>query len=160
MKISSLGSFCLGQHFVAMRFSVILIISGYQIMTTWKWQSALLFWTVQDRQGRVVNPPAGFVFYIYVLNSISVLTPLGSRRSPDIAPENSAEEEISVCPGKRHLGMFRAMKWTLHTYKIQRKEKNLQGIWTKQVFLPSCVYQGWNYPSNFVFIPWFWTHSL
>lgn len=43
MKISSLGSFCLGQHFVAMRFSVILIISGYQIMTTWKWQSALLF---------------------------------------------------------------------------------------------------------------------
>lgn len=30
--------------------------------------------------------------------SISVLTPLGSRRSPDIATENSAEEEISVCP--------------------------------------------------------------
>lgn len=43
MKISSLGSFCLGQHFVAMRFSVILIVSGYQIMTTWQWQSALLF---------------------------------------------------------------------------------------------------------------------
>ncbi|NWZ24241.1 UIMC1 protein, partial [Asarcornis scutulata] len=30
--------------------------------------------------------------------SISMLTPLGSRRSPDIATENSAEEEISVCP--------------------------------------------------------------
>ncbi|KAM9184682.1 BRCA1-A complex subunit RAP80 isoform 1-T1 [Mergus octosetaceus] len=30
--------------------------------------------------------------------SISVLTPLGSKRSPDIATENSAEEEISVCP--------------------------------------------------------------
>ncbi|XP_032053122.1 BRCA1-A complex subunit RAP80 isoform X2 [Aythya fuligula] len=30
--------------------------------------------------------------------SISVLTPLGSGRSPDIATENSAEEEISVCP--------------------------------------------------------------
>ncbi|KAI6076878.1 BRCA1-A complex subunit RAP80 [Aix galericulata] len=30
--------------------------------------------------------------------SISVLTLLGSRRSPDIVTENSAEEEISVCP--------------------------------------------------------------
>ncbi|NXL66010.1 UIMC1 protein, partial [Chordeiles acutipennis] len=30
--------------------------------------------------------------------SISVLTPLGSKRSPDTATENSAEEEISVCP--------------------------------------------------------------
>ncbi|NXI72488.1 UIMC1 protein, partial [Anseranas semipalmata] len=30
--------------------------------------------------------------------SISVLTPFGSKRSPDIAAENSAEEEISVCP--------------------------------------------------------------
>ncbi|XP_071615015.1 BRCA1-A complex subunit RAP80 isoform X2 [Heliangelus exortis] len=30
--------------------------------------------------------------------SISVLTPLGSKRSPDIATENSTEEEISVCP--------------------------------------------------------------
>ncbi|XP_040429807.1 BRCA1-A complex subunit RAP80 isoform X2 [Cygnus olor] len=30
--------------------------------------------------------------------SISMLTPLGSKRSPDIATENSAEEEISVCP--------------------------------------------------------------
>ncbi|KFP04634.1 BRCA1-A complex subunit RAP80, partial [Calypte anna] len=36
--------------------------------------------------------------YIYILNSISVLTPLGSKRSPDIATENSTEEEISVCP--------------------------------------------------------------
>ncbi|NXH14387.1 UIMC1 protein, partial [Bucco capensis] len=30
--------------------------------------------------------------------SISMLTSLGSKRSPDIATENSAEEEISVCP--------------------------------------------------------------
>ncbi|NXK52959.1 UIMC1 protein, partial [Chauna torquata] len=30
--------------------------------------------------------------------SITVLTPLGSKRSPDVATENSAEEEISVCP--------------------------------------------------------------
>ncbi|NXL87980.1 UIMC1 protein, partial [Alectura lathami] len=30
--------------------------------------------------------------------SISMLTTLGSKRSPDIATENSAEEEISVCP--------------------------------------------------------------
>ncbi|XP_031454020.1 BRCA1-A complex subunit RAP80 isoform X2 [Phasianus colchicus] len=30
--------------------------------------------------------------------SICMLTPLGSKRSPDIARENSAEEEISVCP--------------------------------------------------------------
>ncbi|NWR82538.1 UIMC1 protein, partial [Furnarius figulus] len=30
--------------------------------------------------------------------SISTMTPLGSKRSPDIAGENSAEEEISVCP--------------------------------------------------------------
>ncbi|XP_010000289.1 PREDICTED: BRCA1-A complex subunit RAP80 [Chaetura pelagica] len=30
--------------------------------------------------------------------STSVLTPLGSKRSPEIATENSAEEEISVCP--------------------------------------------------------------
>ncbi|XP_074012245.1 BRCA1-A complex subunit RAP80 isoform X2 [Numenius arquata] len=30
--------------------------------------------------------------------SISVLAPLGSKRSPDTATENSAEEEISVCP--------------------------------------------------------------
>ncbi|NXT22296.1 UIMC1 protein, partial [Syrrhaptes paradoxus] len=30
--------------------------------------------------------------------SISMLTPLVSRRSPDISTENSAEEEISVCP--------------------------------------------------------------
>ncbi|XP_035415472.1 BRCA1-A complex subunit RAP80 isoform X2 [Cygnus atratus] len=30
--------------------------------------------------------------------SVSTLTPLGSKRSPDIATENSAEEEISVCP--------------------------------------------------------------
>ncbi|NXN70982.1 UIMC1 protein, partial [Himantopus himantopus] len=33
-----------------------------------------------------------------VAQSISVLTPLGSKRSPDIATENSAEEDISVCP--------------------------------------------------------------
>ncbi|NWH71417.1 UIMC1 protein, partial [Piaya cayana] len=33
-----------------------------------------------------------------VAQSVSVLTPLGSKRSPDIPPENSAEEEISVCP--------------------------------------------------------------
>ncbi|NXD76394.1 UIMC1 protein, partial [Halcyon senegalensis] len=30
--------------------------------------------------------------------SISMLTPLASKRSPDTATENSAEEEISVCP--------------------------------------------------------------
>ncbi|NXT36929.1 UIMC1 protein, partial [Pelecanoides urinatrix] len=33
-----------------------------------------------------------------IAESISVLTPLGSKRSPDIATEKSAEEEISVCP--------------------------------------------------------------
>ncbi|KFO81465.1 BRCA1-A complex subunit RAP80, partial [Cuculus canorus] len=33
-----------------------------------------------------------------IAQSISVLTPLGSKRSPDIVTENSAEEEISVCP--------------------------------------------------------------
>ncbi|NWS65548.1 UIMC1 protein, partial [Crotophaga sulcirostris] len=33
-----------------------------------------------------------------IAQSISVLTPLGSKRNPDIATENSAEEEISVCP--------------------------------------------------------------
>ncbi|KAM6356315.1 BRCA1-A complex subunit RAP80 isoform 5-T8 [Alca torda] len=33
-----------------------------------------------------------------IAQSVSVLTPLGSKRSPDIATENSAEEEISVCP--------------------------------------------------------------
>ncbi|NXC19854.1 UIMC1 protein, partial [Corythaeola cristata] len=33
-----------------------------------------------------------------IAQSISVLTPLGSKRSPDIATESSAEEEISVCP--------------------------------------------------------------
>ncbi|XP_076206475.1 BRCA1-A complex subunit RAP80 isoform X1 [Aptenodytes patagonicus] len=33
-----------------------------------------------------------------IAQSISVLTPLGSKRSPDVATENSAEEEISVCP--------------------------------------------------------------
>ncbi|NXM06150.1 UIMC1 protein, partial [Tyrannus savana] len=37
-----------------------------------------------------------------IAQSISTMTPLGSKRSPDIATENSAEEEISVCPGKRH----------------------------------------------------------
>ncbi|NXK34479.1 UIMC1 protein, partial [Piprites chloris] len=33
-----------------------------------------------------------------IAQSISMMTPLGSKRSPDIAAENSAEEEISVCP--------------------------------------------------------------
>ncbi|NXD66210.1 UIMC1 protein, partial [Eolophus roseicapillus] len=33
-----------------------------------------------------------------VAQSVSVLTPVGSKRSPDTATENSAEEEISVCP--------------------------------------------------------------
>ncbi|NXR75159.1 UIMC1 protein, partial [Pycnonotus jocosus] len=33
-----------------------------------------------------------------IAQSISTMTPLGSKRSPDTAPENSAEEEISVCP--------------------------------------------------------------
>ncbi|NWQ82567.1 UIMC1 protein, partial [Columbina picui] len=33
-----------------------------------------------------------------IAQSLSVLTPLGNKRSPDIATENSAEEEISVCP--------------------------------------------------------------
>ncbi|KAM7042451.1 BRCA1-A complex subunit RAP80 isoform 2-T4 [Acridotheres tristis] len=33
-----------------------------------------------------------------IAQSISTMTPLGSKRSPDIATENSAEEEISVCP--------------------------------------------------------------
>ncbi|NXI59353.1 UIMC1 protein, partial [Chloroceryle aenea] len=33
-----------------------------------------------------------------VAQSMSMLTPLASKRSPDTATENSAEEEISVCP--------------------------------------------------------------
>ncbi|XP_010073650.1 PREDICTED: BRCA1-A complex subunit RAP80-like, partial [Pterocles gutturalis] len=33
-----------------------------------------------------------------IAQSISMLTPLVSRRSPDISTENSDEEEISVCP--------------------------------------------------------------
>ncbi|XP_064885664.1 BRCA1-A complex subunit RAP80 isoform X2 [Columba livia] len=33
-----------------------------------------------------------------IAQSLSVLTPLGNKRSPDIATETSAEEEISVCP--------------------------------------------------------------
>ncbi|KAL8212180.1 UNVERIFIED_CONTAM: hypothetical protein K2H54_040320 [Gekko kuhli] len=33
-----------------------------------------------------------------ITQSISALTPLDSRRSPDIATENRAEEEITVCP--------------------------------------------------------------
>ncbi|NWX43935.1 UIMC1 protein, partial [Steatornis caripensis] len=33
-----------------------------------------------------------------IAQSISMLTPLGSKRSPGIATENSAEEEISICP--------------------------------------------------------------
>ncbi|XP_062443039.1 BRCA1-A complex subunit RAP80 isoform X2 [Rhea pennata] len=33
-----------------------------------------------------------------ITQSISVLTPLDSRRSPDIATENSTEEEATVCP--------------------------------------------------------------
>ncbi|KAM4764565.1 BRCA1-A complex subunit RAP80 isoform 5-T7 [Cyanocitta cristata] len=33
-----------------------------------------------------------------IAHSISTMTPLGSKRSPNIATENSAEEEISVCP--------------------------------------------------------------
>ncbi|KAK0682502.1 UIMC1 protein, partial [Pygoscelis papua] len=33
-----------------------------------------------------------------IAQSISMLTPLGSKRSSDIVTENSAEEEISVCP--------------------------------------------------------------
>ncbi|NWX08684.1 UIMC1 protein, partial [Caloenas nicobarica] len=33
-----------------------------------------------------------------IAQSLSVLTPVGNKRSPDIATENSAEEEISVCP--------------------------------------------------------------
>ncbi|XP_009083488.1 PREDICTED: BRCA1-A complex subunit RAP80 [Acanthisitta chloris] len=33
-----------------------------------------------------------------IAQSISAMTPLGSKRSPDIATEDSAEEEISVCP--------------------------------------------------------------
>lgn len=45
----------------------------------------------------------GDLYYIYILNSISMITPLGSKRSPDVSTENSAEEELSVCPGKEHL---------------------------------------------------------
>ncbi|KFV70488.1 BRCA1-A complex subunit RAP80, partial [Dryobates pubescens] len=33
-----------------------------------------------------------------IAQSLSMLTPLGSKRSPDISTENSAEEEISICP--------------------------------------------------------------
>ncbi|XP_068062176.1 BRCA1-A complex subunit RAP80 isoform X2 [Anomalospiza imberbis] len=33
-----------------------------------------------------------------IAQSISTMTPLGSKKSPDTATENSAEEEISVCP--------------------------------------------------------------
>ncbi|NXV66659.1 UIMC1 protein, partial [Molothrus ater] len=33
-----------------------------------------------------------------IVQSISTMTPLGSKRNPDTATENSAEEEISVCP--------------------------------------------------------------
>ncbi|NXP89463.1 UIMC1 protein, partial [Passerina amoena] len=33
-----------------------------------------------------------------IAQSISTMTPLGSKRNPDTATENSAEEEISVCP--------------------------------------------------------------
>ncbi|NWX20821.1 UIMC1 protein, partial [Aegotheles bennettii] len=36
--------------------------------------------------------------HMQTAQSISVLTPLVSKRSPDVATENSAEEEISVCP--------------------------------------------------------------
>ncbi|XP_064017955.1 BRCA1-A complex subunit RAP80 isoform X2 [Pogoniulus pusillus] len=33
-----------------------------------------------------------------IAQSISMITPLGSKRSPDVSTENSAEEELSVCP--------------------------------------------------------------
>uniref|UniRef100_A0A8C5IHG2 BRCA1-A complex subunit RAP80 n=1 Tax=Junco hyemalis TaxID=40217 RepID=A0A8C5IHG2_JUNHY len=33
-----------------------------------------------------------------IAQSISTMTPLGSKRNPDTATENSADEEISVCP--------------------------------------------------------------
>ncbi|NXX38751.1 UIMC1 protein, partial [Tricholaema leucomelas] len=33
-----------------------------------------------------------------IAQSVSMLTPLGSKRSPDVSTENSAEEELSVCP--------------------------------------------------------------
>ncbi|RLW02910.1 hypothetical protein DV515_00006789 [Chloebia gouldiae] len=33
-----------------------------------------------------------------IAQSISTMTPLGSKRSPDTATEDSAEEEISICP--------------------------------------------------------------
>ncbi|NWU75056.1 UIMC1 protein, partial [Onychorhynchus coronatus] len=33
-----------------------------------------------------------------IAQNISTMTPLGSKRSPDTATENSAEEEISICP--------------------------------------------------------------
>ncbi|KFU92924.1 BRCA1-A complex subunit RAP80, partial [Chaetura pelagica] len=48
--------------------------------------------------GEPMQTAQRFSYYIYILNSTSVLTPLGSKRSPEIATENSAEEEISVCP--------------------------------------------------------------
>ncbi|NWS54470.1 UIMC1 protein, partial [Chunga burmeisteri] len=35
---------------------------------------------------------------MHIAQSISVLTPLGSKRGPDTATENSAEEDLSVCP--------------------------------------------------------------
>ncbi|KFQ03196.1 BRCA1-A complex subunit RAP80, partial [Haliaeetus albicilla] len=49
-----------------------------------------------------------------VAQSISMLTPLGSKRSPDTATENSAEEEISVCP--------ETQPSPLETIEVEREE--------------------------------------
>ncbi|OWK55456.1 BRCA1-A complex subunit RAP80 [Lonchura striata] len=35
---------------------------------------------------------------VQISQSISIMTPLGSKRSPDTATENAAEEAISICP--------------------------------------------------------------
>lgn len=75
--------------------------SGWWRATAWRRESVSVAWVGQagsHRGADLAQDSQGHLCF----DSISALTPLGSKRSPDIATESPAAEEITVCPGKSH----------------------------------------------------------
>ncbi|KAM9265862.1 BRCA1-A complex subunit RAP80 isoform 3-T4 [Cariama cristata] len=63
---------------------------------------------------------------MHIAQSISMLTPLGSKRGPDTATENSAEEDLSVCP-ETQLSPLEAIEVEREELCLGSKDAPMQG---------------------------------
>eukprot|EP00076_Gallus_gallus_P045242 XP_025010780.1 BRCA1-A complex subunit RAP80 [Gallus gallus] len=74
--------------------------------------------------------------------SVCTLTPLGSKRSPDIARENCAEEEISVCP-ETQPSRQKALSRREKSFPRSAKRHLCRAcLWVSHLHLDSCWARG------------------